>query len=155
MSRVAFIQSLWHKEIVDQFRDAFTKEMAGSVSIDYFEVPGVVEVPLIARLCAKRQDIDAIVVAGLIVDHGVYRHEFVAQSVLDACLAVQRDFEKPVIYGLLTPQDFMSEGREAFFHEHFVTKGREAASACRLTLANLQRLQQPAGGAEAVTAACV
>lgn len=141
MHKIAFIQSCWHKDIVDQFRDAFTRYLReleqDAVEITCLEAPGVVEIPLLAKLTAKRGQFDAIVVAGLVVDHGIYRHEFVAQSVLNATMQVQLETETPVIYGILTPQDFLSEGREEFFREHFVVKGEEAARACSKTLATL------------------
>lgn len=143
MHQIAFIQSCWHKPIVDQFKDSFTARIReleqGEISIDYLEAPGVVEIPLLAQRCAKTGDYDAIVVAGLVADHGIYRHEFVAQSVLDATLRVQLDAGLPVIYGILTPQDFISEGRESFFLDHFVVKGEEAANTLSQTLANLAR----------------
>jgi 6,7-dimethyl-8-ribityllumazine synthase len=155
MQNIALIQSCWHKEIVDQFGIAFqeqiqsndqlnSKSEAQTKQIDVFEAPGVVEIPLLSKLCAKKKIDDkpyysAIVVAGLIVDHGVYRHEFVAQTVMDAIMKVQMDYEIPIIYGILTAQDFMSDGRNAFFFDHFSVKGREAANACLLTLSNIER----------------
>lgn len=139
--RVAFIQSCWHKGIVDQFRLSFTKHLTEleeeSVEVGYFTVPGVVEIPLLANRCARSSRYDIVVVCGLIVDHGIYRHEFVAQCVLDATMRVQLDTNTPVIYGILTPQDFMSDGREDFFFQHFSVKGKEAASACVQTMENL------------------
>jgi len=144
MLKVAFIQSCWHKEIVDQFKCSFStrlKELQQSqLEIDYFEAPGVVEIPLLAKLCARKGCYDAIAVAGLIVDHGIYRHEFVAQAVMDSTMRVQLEMELPIIYGILTAQDFISEGREAFFHEHFKIKGEEAALACSKTMANVMLL---------------
>jgi len=77
------------------------------------------------------------VVGGLVVDHGIYRHEFVAQSVRYATMRVQLDNNKPVIYGILTAQDFLSQGREDFFFQHFHFKGKEAAVACVRTIENL------------------
>ena len=85
MQKIALIQSCWHKDIVDQFRISFLKNMqskAQSKKVEVIEAPGVVEIPLLSKLCAKKRVDDkpyysAIVVAGLIVDHGVYRHEFV------------------------------------------------------------------------------
>ena len=144
MHKIAFIQSCWHKDIVDQFKISFTETieelLQNQVEIDYFEAPGVVEIPLLAKLSAKKQCFDAIVVCGLIVDHGVYRHEFVAQAVMDATMGVQMEMEVPVIYGILTAQDFLSEGREAFYREHFLAKGKEAANACSKTLSNIMLL---------------
>tara|TARA_R110002072_G_scaffold50835_1_gene136412 strand:+ start:5865 stop:6347 length:483 start_codon:yes stop_codon:yes gene_type:complete len=145
MYQIALIQSCWHKEIVDQFKLGFAEKIepltGEKVEFEYFEAPGVVEIPLLAKLIAKQGRFDAVVVTGLIVDHGVYRHEFVAQSVMDSLMGVQMASEIPVIYGILTAQDFMSEGREAFFFDHFKIKGNEAANACALTLKNIERIR--------------
>ncbi len=145
MYKIAFVQSCWHKDIVDQFKIGFQDNIgslaAKEVELDYFETPGVVEIPLTAKLLAKKDRYDAIIVAGLIVDHGVYRHEFVAQSVMDSLMKIQIEAETPVIYGILTAQDFISEGRPEFFFEHFKLKGKEAANACALTLANAARIE--------------
>ena len=144
MHKIAFIQSCWHKPTVDQFKLGFSRRInelqQDQVEIDYFEAPGVVEIPLMAKLCAKKQSYDAIVVTGLIVDHGVYRHEFVAQSVMDSIMAVQMQLEVPIIYGILTAQDFMSEGRDQFYFDHFSVKGEESANACSQTLSNMMLL---------------
>ena len=141
MHKIAFIQSCWHKDIVDQFKLGFTDRInelqQEQVEIDCFEAPGVVEIPLMTKMCAKKSTYDAIVVSGLVVDHGVYRHEFVAQSVMDSIMGVQMEMEVPVIYGILTAQDFLSDGRENFYFEHFLVKGQEAANACSKTLSNM------------------
>jgi 6,7-dimethyl-8-ribityllumazine synthase len=145
MHHIAFVQSSWHKEIVDQFKFGFADKiepLAGcKVELEYYEAPGVVEIPLLAKLIAKQGRHDAIVVSGLIVDHGVYRHEFVAQSVMDSLMGIQLETEMPLIYGILTAQDFMSEGREDYFFDHFKIKGSEAANACALTLKNIERIR--------------
>lgn len=147
MFRLALIQSCWHKETVDQFKNGFSQRIAELVAceIDYFEAPGVVEIPLLTKLCAADNTpngpYDAIIVTGLIVDHGVYRHEFVAQSVMDLIMRIQVDKEIPVIYGILTAQDFMSEGRDKFYFDHFATKGLESANACAKTLDTVARLK--------------
>ncbi len=145
MSHIAIIQSCWHKEIVDQFRLSFTDHIQAlipdPVTFEIVEAPGVVEIPLLTKLAAASGQFDAIAVAGLIVDHGVYRHEFVAQSVMDSIMGVQLETEVPVIYGILTAQDFMSEGRDKFFYDHFLVKGKEAANACAKTLDNLDRMR--------------
>jgi 6,7-dimethyl-8-ribityllumazine synthase len=50
-------------------------------------------------------------------------------------MQVQLDTGIPVFSGVLTPQDFLSDGQPAFFKDHFITKGEELASACHQTLA--------------------
>ena len=79
----------------------------------------------------------AIVCAGLIVDGGIYRHDFVASTVLDAMMQVQLASKIPVLSVVLTPHQFQeTEAHESFFREHFKIKGAEAAEACLQTINN-------------------
>jgi 6,7-dimethyl-8-ribityllumazine synthase len=81
------------------------------------------------------------VAAGFVVNGGIYRHEFVAQTVLDALMRIQLDTDVPIISMVLTPQHFHEhETHHEFFHEHFKVKGAEAAAACVKTLENLSKV---------------
>lgn len=144
-TRIAFIQACWHKDIVDQCRISFAEEVAKlgftESDIDFFEVPGAFEIPLQAKLLAKTGKYAGIVAAGLVVDGGIYRHDFVAQSVITALMQVQLDTEVPVFSAVLTPHHFhSSDEHHEFFHRHFLVKGAEAARACAATIANIARL---------------
>lgn len=143
--RVAFVQACWHREIVDRCRDGFIAAMREhgypEGAIDLFEVPGSFEIPLHAKMLARSGRYAAIVAAGLVVDGGIYRHEFVAGAVIDGLMRIQLETEIPVISAVLTPQRFHAhEEHRAFFAEHFAVKGREAAAACVATVASLARL---------------
>jgi 6,7-dimethyl-8-ribityllumazine synthase len=145
--RIAFVQSCWHKDIVDRCRESFIAEIGrlgvARSRIDFFEVPGGFEIPLQAKLLAKTGRYAAIVAGGLIVDGGIYRHEFVAEAVILALMRVQLDTEVPVISAVLTPQRFHAhDEHQRFFREHVVVKGAEAAEACARTIDNLARLKQ-------------
>ena len=145
----AFIQSLWHRDIVDCGRDGFLAEMARNgvsrTAIDIYEVPGSFEIPLQAKRLAQSGRYRAIVACGFVVDGGIYRHEFVAQTVIAALMTVQLETQVPVISAVLTPQHFHehSEHRR-FFTEHFVVKGTEAAVACLRTAENLDAISSVA-----------
>ena len=141
--RIAFVQSCWHRDIVDQLRDAFLKEFQelDARQIDFIEVPGALEIPLRAKLLAVSGEYAAVVTAGVIVDGGIYRHEFVSSAVIDGLMRVQLDTGVPVFSAVLTPQDFLSDGQPEFFKEHFVIKGVEAAQTCAATLGPLAREQ--------------
>ena len=137
--KIAFIQSCWHKDIVDQARSSFLAEMARrgfpDDAIDRHEVPGAFEIPLLAKKLAASRHYGAIVAAGFVVDGGIYRHEFVADAVIAGLMRVQLDTGVPVLSCVLTPQRFHEhEEHRRFFHAHFVTKGAEAAAACARTL---------------------
>jgi 6,7-dimethyl-8-ribityllumazine synthase len=141
--RIAFVQACWHRDIVDGGRDAFLVRMAelgvGPDRIDVYEVPGSLEIPLQAKMLAKSGRYAAIVAAGFIVNGGIYRHEFVAETVIDAMMRVQLETEVPIISLVLTPQSYHEhDTHRGFFHEHFKLKGAEAAVACAQTVNNLQ-----------------
>ena len=142
--RVAFVQSAWHREVVEECRIAFLAEIEarGITNVDVFEVPGSFEIPLHAQILAKTRRYTAIVAAGLVVDGGIYRHEFVADTVIKALMDVQLRTEVPVFSAVLTPQQFHeSSAHFEFFRKHFALKGIEVAEACANTLHSLERLR--------------
>ena len=142
--RVAFVQACWHREVVEEARIAFVAEAERRhlTHVDVFEVPGSFEIPLHAQILAKTRRYTAIVAAGLVVDGGIYRHEFVADTVIKALMDVQLKTEVPVFSAVLTPQQFHeSSVHHDFFRKHFVIKGMEVAEACANTLHSLERLK--------------
>jgi 6,7-dimethyl-8-ribityllumazine synthase len=143
--RIAFVQSCWHKEIVDECRTAFLAEIErlgiAPEQVDTFEVPGAFEIPLHAEKLANSGRYRAIVAAGLVIDGGIYRHEFVANAVIGGLMRVQLDTGIPAISAVLTPHHFHEhEVHRSFFAEHFRVKGGEAARACAQTVESLDRL---------------
>ena len=145
-AKFCFIQAGWHADIVNQGRDAFLAEMARDgvlrEDIDLFEVPGAFEIPLHAQQLARSGRYAGIVACGLVVDGGIYRHEFVADAVISGLMRVQLDTGVPVFSAVLTPHHFHEhEEHRRFFSEHFVIKGTEVARACLRTVANLRQLQ--------------
>lgn len=137
--RIAFVQSCWHRDIVDRCRDSFldaiTADGVARDQIDLFEVPGAFEIPLLAKRLAQTGRYAGIVTSGLVVDGGIYRHEFVATAVISGLMQVQLDTGVPVFSAVLTPQHFHEHDvHHTFFFDHFVTKGQEVAHACARTL---------------------
>ena len=144
--RIAFIQSCWHRDIVAEARAAFLNEIEtlgiSPAHVDLFEVPGAFEIPLHAQLLAKTRRYNAIVAAGLVVDGGIYRHDFVAGAVINALMDVQLRTEVPVFSAVLTPQQFHEHAAHfEFFRKHFAIKGVEVAEACARTLHSLENLR--------------
>jgi 6,7-dimethyl-8-ribityllumazine synthase len=106
-ARFAFIQSSWHADIVDEGRAAFLAEMAShevpATAIDLISVPGAFEIPLHAKKLAQSGRYAAIVACGLVVDGGIYRHEFVANAVVSALMSIQLETGVPVFSAVLIP----------------------------------------------------
>ena len=57
--------------------------------------PGAFEIPLHAKRLATSGRYAAVVGAGLVVDGGIYRHEFVADAVVNGLMRVQLDTDVP------------------------------------------------------------
>lgn len=138
--RFAFIQARWHDRIVDQARIGFLEETSrrtnGAAVVDVYDVPGAFEIPLLAQRLARTGLYDGIVGAAFVVDGGVYRHEFVAETVVSGLMQAQLATGTPIFSIVLTPHHFQeTTAHEAFFSEHFILKGEEAARAALATVA--------------------
>lgn len=134
--RIAFVQSRWHSDLVEQAARGFAAVTQENATVEFFEVPGAFELPLHVRSLATSGRFDAVVAAGLVVDGGIYRHEFVADAVIGGLMRVQLDVGVPVFSCVLTPQQFHEhDAHHRFFHEHMLEKGQEVAHACLDTLA--------------------
>jgi len=139
LPHIAFVQSHWHADIVTQALTGFLEATNNLATVETFEVPGAFELPLHARLLADTGRFGAIVAAGFVVDGGIYRHEFVADAVINGLMRVQLDTQVPVFSSVLTPQQFHEhDTHQQFFRDHMVEKGREVAHACLATLAARQ-----------------
>ena len=135
--RIAFIQSCWHKEIVDKARDSFQQELKNlsDYEIDFYQLPGAFELPLKVKQLAQTDKYSAIVAAGFVVDGGIYRHDFVANAVINGLMQVQLEVQIPVFSVVLTPHNFQETKEHInFFSQHFIEKGKEAAHAVHETL---------------------
>jgi len=128
-TRYAFIKASWHGEIVRQALVGFCEVIPES-QVDVFDVPGAFELPLLARDLAASGRYGAVIAAALVVDGGIYRHDFVAQAVVDGLMRAGLDAGVPVLSVSLTPHQFQeTDHHRAIYRAHFADKGREAAEA--------------------------
>jgi len=128
-TRFAFVKARWHAGIVDCAYQGFT-ELILPAQVDVFDVPGAFEMPLMAQTLARSGRYGAIACAALVVDGGVYRHDFVAAAVVEGLMQVGLSTGVPILSVSLTPHNFQdAEHHRTIYGDHFVTKGREAAQA--------------------------
>lgn len=144
-TRIAVISASWHRDIVDQARLSLRAELEAqdiaADRVDEFDVPGAFEIPLMAQRLARSGRYRAVIGCALVVDGGIYRHDFVAHAVIDALMRVQLDTDVPVFSCVLTPHMFHEhDEHRRYFADHFVKKGREVARACAVTLGALDAL---------------
>jgi 6,7-dimethyl-8-ribityllumazine synthase len=101
------------------------------------------DIPLHAQRLAVSGRYGAIAVGALLVDCGIYRHEFVSQTVVKALTPVQLSMDAPVFSAVLPPHRFHEHHDHVrFFSEHVLVKGRQLADAVTQTRAALASLPE-------------
>ncbi|WGT50644.1 6,7-dimethyl-8-ribityllumazine synthase [Thioclava nitratireducens] len=139
-TRYAFIKANWHADIIDRALEGVLEEIPAA-QVDVFDVPGAFELPLRAQELARTGRYAAIAGAALVVDGGIYRHDFVAQAVVNGLMQVGLETGVPVLSVSLTPHQFQeTDHHRAIFGSHFVEKGREAARAALQLTRHAQEL---------------
>lgn len=146
----------WNVEIVGSAKDSFAENLKKSgfptdTHLDFYTVPGSLEIPLVTKKLAESGKYDLIAAAGFIVNGRIYRHEFVATAVIDGMMRVQLDSGIPVISMVLTPIDENFDEHKAedvkWFTEHMVKKGEEGAKAALATLKTHDSIKEKAKAA--------
>ena len=136
--RIAFIKARWHSDVVDRAHEGFLAEqrrLIPGAQVVAFDVPGAFEMPLLAKKLAQTGKYDAVVAAALVVDGGIYRHDFVAAAVVNGLMTVGLDTGVPCFSVSLTPHNYQeTELLTGFYRDHFAQKGAEAAQAVHQVL---------------------
>ncbi len=139
-TRFAFVKANWHADVVDKALQGFL-ELVPRDDVDVFDVPGAFELPLTARDLAATGRYAAVVAAALVVDGGIYRHDFVAEAVVNGLMRASLDSGVPILSVSLTPHHYQeTEHHRGAFTAHFIEKGREAARAALQIVATRARI---------------
>lgn len=104
--------------VTSQFNTIVTQELkSGAVArlsahglvsdqIKCIDVPGAVEIPLVAKMFAKKKSVDAIICLGAVIRGETSHYDYVCEQVSQGCQRVMFDYEVPVIFGVLTTENF-------------------------------------------------
>lgn len=108
--RIAILISEWNEEITDSlYEGAFntlTQNGIQKQNIIKAYVPGSFELSLGAQKMAQKEDIDAVICLGCVIQGETRHFEFICQSVAQGLKDVALKFDKPVIFGVLTTDTF-------------------------------------------------
>lgn len=135
MKKIAIITTKWNTTFVGPCVEGCISQLhAQGVSesdIEVITVPGAVEIPLTAKLLSQTGKYSAIIAVAFVYGGGIYRHEFVAQSVVDQIVTLSCEIELPILSSVLTPVsiDMKKEKEVSFYTEHMKGKWVEVASA--------------------------
>ncbi|HBL23653.1 MAG TPA: 6,7-dimethyl-8-ribityllumazine synthase [Deltaproteobacteria bacterium] len=104
--RFAIVVSRFNSFITDRLvegaLDALKRHGADENKIDIYRVPGSFEIPLAARLLAKKKDIDAVVCLGAVIKGATPHFHYVASEVTKGIAQSSLELEKPISFGIIT-----------------------------------------------------
>ncbi|MDR1611979.1 MAG: 6,7-dimethyl-8-ribityllumazine synthase [Planctomycetota bacterium] len=88
--------------LVEGAKDCLLRHGAKDDDITVIRVPGAFEIPVVAKMAAARNDIDAIVALGAVIRGSTPHFDFVASEMAKGLGCISLDCGKPVAFGVLT-----------------------------------------------------
>lgn len=139
--------------IVSQFNESVTQPLlAGALQqlldsgidkndITVIEVPGAVEIPLIAKRLASNGKHAVIIALGAVIRGETTHYDYVCQQVSNGCQSVSLAFNLPVVFGVLTTEnEAQAMDRLGGKHGH---KGVDAANCALAMYSILEQCNKP------------
>jgi 6,7-dimethyl-8-ribityllumazine synthase len=100
--------------VVSRFNDFITDRLVGGAidallrcgasddDIEIVKVPGAFEIPLVAKMMAKKDRFNAVICLGAVIRGATPHFEYVSAEVSKGIAKVSMESEVPVIFGILT-----------------------------------------------------
>ena len=106
-SKFAIVVSEWNEEVTESlYNGAFETLIAQGALVENIirkDVPGSFELSLGAQKMAENKDIDAVICIGCVIQGETKHFDFICSAVANGITSVSLKFNKPVIFGVLTP----------------------------------------------------
>ena len=127
--KFAIVVAEWNSEITEALYDGAYKTLieygATAHNIERGNVPGSFELTLGAHWFAQREDIDAVIALGVVIQGETKHNDYINHAVAQGITNISIQNNKPVIFGVLTPNN-MEQAVERSGGVHG-NKGDEAA----------------------------
>ena len=107
---IAIIVSEWNDEITGSLYEAAYSTLldhgAKRENIIRKDVPGSFELTLGAQWMAEKEEVDAVICLGCVIQGETRHFDFICDAVANGITQVGLKYNKPVIFGVLTPNNF-------------------------------------------------
>ena len=105
--KFALVVAEWNENVTTPLAqgvvDTLLKHGAKEENIIFANVPGTFELSLGAQRFALRYDIDAVICIGCVIQGETKHNDYINQAVAHGLTDVSLKYDKPVIFGVLTP----------------------------------------------------
>lgn len=103
----AVVVSEWNTEVTEAlFQGCVATLLAHGAQAEYIhrvQVPGSFELSLGAQKLAQKPEIDAVICLGCVIQGETRHFDFICDAVAKGITDVSLKYDKPVIFGVLTP----------------------------------------------------
>lgn len=140
-NKIAIVTAPFYQHIIDGLYWG-AEEYLGikGFEIERFNVPGALEIPLLAQFLAKSEKFDAIVAIGAVIRGETAHFDHVCQQSARGLMDVSLNFQIPIGNGIITVEnEAQALARSA---NNQSNKGREAAVAAYELLVHKRELQK-------------
>ena len=105
--KFAVVVSEWNEQVTESLYNGVVETLkehgAREENIVSETVPGSYELSLGAQWMAQQPEIDAVICLGCVIQGETKHFDFICDAVAQGLTRVSLDFNKPVIFGVLTP----------------------------------------------------
>jgi 6,7-dimethyl-8-ribityllumazine synthase len=99
---VSRFNSFITERLLEGALDALKRHGADEKQIEVYKVPGAFEIPLVAKLLAKKKDVDAVIALGTVIRGATPHFDYVAAEVSKGIAQSSLEIEKPISFGVIT-----------------------------------------------------
>lgn len=108
-AKIALVVSEWNSEVTESlYQGAYQTLTEYGIKKDQIirkDVPGSFELSLGAQFMAEQKKIDAVICLGCVIQGETRHFDFICNAVANGITNVSLKFNKPVIFGVLTPDN--------------------------------------------------
>lgn len=129
--QIGIVVSKWNDKITGTLlqgaKDTLVDAKVPESQIHIYHVPGSYELPSAANMLLEKKALDGVICLGCVIQGETRHFDFICQAVAQGITNVSLTYNRPVIFGVLTPDT--QEQAEARAGGKYGNKGEEAAVA--------------------------
>jgi 6,7-dimethyl-8-ribityllumazine synthase len=103
---IAVVVSRFNAPVTDKLRQACLARLTelgfSADQVTVIDVPGAIELPLMARALAAAKKVQAVIALGVVIRGESDHYDYVCQAATQGCQQVALTYGLPVIFGVLT-----------------------------------------------------
>ena len=109
-TKFGIVVSEWNSAVTESLQQGAVETLlthgATKDNLKLIQVPGSFELSYGAQQLAKKQDIEAVICLGCVIQGETRHFEFICQAVAAGLTNVSLKYDKPVIFGVLTTDTY-------------------------------------------------